>query len=94
MRSRPQPVLALISPSVSRILFLVLAILAFLVGPESSFAQKVPYTNNTADAGLRSEMKVDPSTLALSFELSLGTYPGRGGDYNLLHGEHKQQLSR
>jgi hypothetical protein len=62
----------LISPSVSRILFLVLATLAFLVSPKDAVAQKVPYTNNTADAGSRSEMRVDPSTLALGFQFSLG----------------------
>jgi RHS repeat-associated protein len=69
----------LLGPLPSRILFLVVAILTFLTGPETSFAQQVGYTNNTADAGLRSEMRVDPSTLALGFQLSLGNYPGRAG---------------
>jgi hypothetical protein len=36
-------------------------------------------TNNTVDSGSRSGMRVDPSTLALGFQLSLGNYPGRAG---------------
>src|SRR3712207_2375287 len=57
---------------------LILACL--LAGARSSSAQKVEDTKNTPDAGLRGEMRVDPTTLALSFQLSLGNYPGRAGN--------------
>ncbi len=56
-----------------------LALVCLIAGARPSFAQKVEDTKNTPDSGLRGEMRVDPTTLALGFQLSLGNYPGRAG---------------
>lgn len=37
------------------------------------------YTENKADLALRSEARIDPSTLAMSLEIPLGGAPGRAG---------------
>lgn len=44
-----------------------------------SGAPNLQHTKNTPDLGLRSGLKVDPSTLAMSIEIPLGGYPGRAG---------------
>jgi RHS repeat-associated protein len=41
-------------------------------------AQNVQYTNNTVDASLRSNARVDPSTLGMSLQIPLRAFPGRG----------------
>ena len=40
----------------------------------------VQNTNNRADQALRSNLRVDPSTLGLSLSIPLETYPGRAGN--------------
>ena len=47
--------------------------------PLSVWAQAVENTQNKADSALRSGMHVDPSTLSIGFQLSLGSFPGRAG---------------
>ncbi|HEX8558664.1 MAG TPA: RHS repeat domain-containing protein, partial [Pyrinomonadaceae bacterium] len=42
-------------------------------------APNLQHTKNTPDLGLRSELKVDPSTLGMSVRIPLGSYPGRVG---------------
>jgi RHS repeat-associated protein len=42
-------------------------------------AQSIQYTENKPDQALRSAMRVDPSTLGLSIEVPIASYPGRGG---------------
>jgi hypothetical protein len=37
----------------------------------------VAHTNNNTDQAMRSSFQVDPSTLGMSFSVSLGNYPGR-----------------
>ena len=58
---------------------LELLCISLLLLPVSVLAQSVQNTQNSADSALRSGMRVDPSTLGLSFQLSLGSYPGRAG---------------
>ena len=41
-------------------------------------AQTVQFTQNTVDQSLRGNLQVDPSTMGMSFSLSLGGYGGRG----------------
>ncbi|HEX5702842.1 MAG TPA: RHS repeat-associated core domain-containing protein [Pyrinomonadaceae bacterium] len=53
--------------------------LILLTLPVLSSAQSIQYTHNKPDQALRSAMTVDPSTLALSIEVPIGNYPGRGG---------------
>jgi RHS repeat-associated protein len=42
-------------------------------------APNIQYTKNATDSKLRGEMKVNPSTLALEFQLPIAVYPGRAG---------------
>jgi len=44
----------------------------------SAAAQNLQYTDNKADLSLRSELKVDPSTLGMSVQIPLRLYAGRG----------------
>jgi RHS repeat-associated protein len=39
----------------------------------------IQYTTNATDSKLRGELKVNPSTLALEFQLPIAVYPGRAG---------------
>lgn len=61
-------------------LFSISALLAtaFLLAT-SAFAQDKRYTDNKADQALRSEARVDPSTLGMSLEIPLEGAPGRAG---------------
>jgi RHS repeat-associated protein len=43
------------------------------------YAQNVQYQKGTVDHGFRSDLKIDPSTLALNFQLPLKVYRGRAG---------------
>lgn len=43
------------------------------------FGQERDYTKNTADATLRSQARIDPSSLGMGLQISLGEYSGRGG---------------
>jgi hypothetical protein len=38
----------------------------------------IQYTNGNIDAALRGGLNVDPSTLGMSFSVTMGGYPGRG----------------
>ncbi|MDQ5844385.1 MAG: hypothetical protein M3539_03735, partial [Acidobacteriota bacterium] len=42
-------------------------------------AQSIQHTENRADQALRSDRRVDPSTLGMSLSIPLGGYPGRAG---------------
>jgi RHS repeat-associated protein len=56
--------------------------LCYALCPEASAQTTSPniqHTKNTPDLGLRGALKVDPSTLGMSIQIPLGTYPGRGG---------------
>ncbi len=44
----------------------------------AAFAQTLRYTENSIDQTMRSNLNVDPSTLNMSFSVTLGGYPGRG----------------
>ena len=60
------------------------ALLAFATAvlfllPSLNRAQSVQYTHDKPDQTLRSSMRVDPSTLGLSIEVPIASYPGRGG---------------
>jgi len=54
-----------------------------MVHPESVLGQNpapnVEYTSKAVDLGLRSNLTVNPSTLALEIEIPLGGYAGRAG---------------
>jgi hypothetical protein len=63
-------------------LFVAVLISAFfylLIAPSPAFAQNAQYTAGKADQALRSDMRIDPSTLGMSIEVPLGAYPGRAG---------------
>jgi hypothetical protein len=61
-------------------LFALMAFACFLaLSPSSLFAQNVQHTENKPDLGLRSDSRVDPSTLGMSFSIPLASYPGRAG---------------
>jgi hypothetical protein len=45
-------------------------------GTESRF--DIRYTSGKADQSLRSDMRIDPSTLGMSVQIPISAYPGRG----------------
>src|SRR5258708_33213882 len=53
-------------------------VLSLALFASAARAQNVQYTNNKADQALRSDMRIDPSTLGMSVQIPLGAYPGRG----------------
>jgi hypothetical protein len=57
----------------------LLIVCAALLFNSRAFAQSVQYTQNKPDQSLRSDMRVDPSTLGLNIQVPLGGLPGRGG---------------
>jgi len=62
---------------------LVLAIIFIIIcsafsGIAPVYGQNIKYTDGATDQTLRSNLKVDPSTLGLSFQIPLGGYQGRG----------------
>lgn len=50
-----------------------------LAAPSAARAQNIQYTSNSADRGLRSDLKVNPSTHGLELRIPLADYPGRAG---------------
>lgn len=50
-----------------------------LASTEAVFAQNIEYTKGNTDSALRSNLVVDPSTLGMSIQIPLASYPGRGG---------------
>ena len=62
---------------------LLVALMAFACSTALSssplFAQNIQHTENKPDLGLRSDTRVDPSTLGMSFSIPLASYPGRAG---------------
>ena len=46
------------------------------VGASPLFAQNIQHTENKPDLALRSDSRVDPSTLGMSFSIPLTSYPG------------------
>lgn len=60
------------------ILFVAMQLL-LLTSPAHSWAQTIQYTQHKPDLALRSSMRVDPATLALSIEVPIASYPARGG---------------
>ena len=48
-------------------------------GLAPALAQNIQYTRNATDPKLRGGLRVNPSTLALEFQIALGSYPGRAG---------------
>jgi hypothetical protein len=64
----------------SKRLFALLAFACFVaLSPSPLFAQNIQHTKNKPDLGLRSDARVDPSTLGMSFSIPLASYPGRAG---------------
>ncbi len=58
---------------------LLLAAGCLLLHTAKSFAQEIQYAKNAPDYTLRSGLRVDPASRALSIDIPLGSYPGRGG---------------
>jgi hypothetical protein len=54
------------------------AILIAIFLAATSVAQNVSHTEGNVDQSLRGELNVDPSTLGMSFSLTVGNYAGRG----------------
>ena len=63
----------------------VIVLCSFVTASTKLVAQtgspNLQYTKNTPDLGLRSDLRVDPSTLAMSIQIPLWTYPGRAGTH-------------
>lgn len=57
---------------------LLLFLLALSATHASAQRANVQYINNKADQALRSDLRIDPSTLGMSVQIPLGAYPGRG----------------
>src|SRR6185312_3689366 len=63
-----------------RLLLLLMAFAwSIALGPSALFAQNIQHTENKPDLALRSDTRVDPSTLGMSFSIPLASYPGRAG---------------
>src|SRR6185437_4071972 len=61
-----------------RLLLLLMAFAwSIALGPSSLVAQNIQHTDNKPDLALRSDTRVDPSTLGMSFSIPLASYPGR-----------------
>lgn len=58
----------------------IISVLWFALSGLYSFGQNVQRQNNTVDKSRRLDVKVDPTTLAMNFEIPLGAYPGRAGN--------------
>jgi RHS repeat-associated protein len=50
-----------------------------MLTPASSFAQQGQFEQNKTDQTLRSNNRVDPTSLGMNIQIPLGSYPGRGG---------------
>lgn len=58
-------------------------LLISLLALASVFGQSSNYTKDSADQRLRSNGRVNPSSLGLEIDIPLGAYPGRGIDLPL-----------
>src|SRR5215510_14120539 len=58
----------------------LLLFMFFLAKTGAVFAQNIEYTKGNTDSALRSNLTVDPSTLGMSIQIPLASYPGRGGE--------------
>jgi RHS repeat-associated protein len=63
-----------------RMVTFILAICCLMLCASSSSAQDIKNSQNGVDSKKRTEAHVDSSTLGLQLQISLGGYPGRGGD--------------
>jgi RHS repeat-associated protein len=63
---------------IQNVIRVALIILACFVTVLPATAQTVQYTQGKADQALRSDLRVDPSTLGMSIQVPIGSYPGRG----------------
>jgi RHS repeat-associated protein len=83
MRTFITPAIQLLPRRVNRAvkLFLFYTLLTgcwgFLCLDQQAFAQNVQSTHNTADEALKSDLRVDPTTLGLSIVVPFGNYSGR-----------------
>jgi RHS repeat-associated protein len=69
------------SGRLKRSVFITTIFTAWLVicGTGTISAQNVQFTQNNADSALRSNVRVDPSTLGMNIQIPLRAYPGRAG---------------
>src|SRR4029078_611796 len=58
---------------------LIAVVWSITLGSSHLLAQNIQYTENNPDLALRSDIRVDPSTLGMSFSIPLAAYPGRAG---------------
>ncbi|HZM98023.1 MAG TPA: hypothetical protein VFB70_01460, partial [Pyrinomonadaceae bacterium] len=63
----------------SSFLLPLMAVAWIALGSSPVFAQNIQHTENKPDLALRSDVRVDPSTLGMSFSIPLASYPGRAG---------------
>lgn len=72
----------------SRIRYSFIPVSTFLalVLATSALAQEKQYSENKTDQALKSDARIDPSTLGMSLEIPLGSAPGRGRVYLLPFG--------
>ena len=68
----------LYSPRVRYALLLASA-WCLLAGAAPALAQNVQHTSKSVDLGLRSDLKVNPTTHGFELKIPLRTYPGRAG---------------
>jgi hypothetical protein len=69
--------------AISRLACMILVGITAFAPIEKALAQgqtSGKYTRDTVDANKRSVIEVDPVTLALNISITLGVYPGRGGE--------------
>jgi RHS repeat-associated protein len=59
--------------------FILFLVVIGHLGSSPTIAQNIQHTQNTADLSLRSNSRIDPSTLGMSIEIPMGAYPGRAG---------------
>ena len=57
----------------------VLALLIWCALASSASAQNIQYNQKSVDLGLRSDLKVNPSSRAVEMQIPLGSYEGRAG---------------
>src|SRR5215510_12732896 len=58
----------------------LLLFLFSLANTRTVVAQNIEYTKGNTDSALRSNLTVDPSTLGMSIQIPLASYPGRGAE--------------
>ncbi|HJY31223.1 MAG TPA: hypothetical protein VJ306_24515, partial [Pyrinomonadaceae bacterium] len=60
-------------------LLVTLVVCWLALGSAPLCAQNIQHTENKPDLALRSDLRVDPSTLGMSLSIPLASYPGRAG---------------